>query len=193
MAATDPVDLIALAISRLPHMYRGDAAHETNQQKMLRALLSPAPALAQAMIDVIIQGTIDDAQGVQLDEIGALVGRARQGVTDDEIYRRYIRAQVAANKSDGVIDDILNVAGLVIGDAPGVVVLRNEGIAAFVLNAISTGIGDAVAQVLIELVIKATDAGVRAIVEYAPETPVFRFDTGPGYDVGHYATALDHV
>jgi hypothetical protein len=187
-------DHIALALSRLPHMYKGaDAAHETNTQKVLRALLAPAAALEAAMQQVLTQRAIDTAVGVQLTALGKLVGMDRQGVTDDEIYRRFVRAAVVANKSNGLIDDILTIGKLVVNDVGAVFTLRNEGAAAFVLAISGVAVTDAVAAVLIKLIRQATGAGIRAILEYSSAAPstVFVLDLGPSEDVGHYATALE--
>lgn len=186
-----PRDHVANALARLPHMYRGsDPEHETNTQKVLRALLAPAAALEQAMQDVLFQTITENAEGAQLDEIGALVGRAREGESDDDIYRRYVRAQIAANKSDGLIEDILTIAVLVVGDDTVTFINHNDGVAAFRLQVVGP-IADAVADVLFELVALGTADGVRPVVESsATDTDdLYQLDVGPGLDVGHLADA----
>jgi hypothetical protein len=187
-------DHVAAAIARLPHMYRGaSSALETNTQKVLRALLSPAAALESAMRQVLTLRSIDTAVGAQLEAIGDLVGMPRQSVADDEIYRRYVRAAIATNKSDGVTEDILTIARLVVNDGAATLSNKNQGIAAFVLVVGGIAFSDAVATVLVTLLRRAAADGVRPVLEYSASTPstTFTFDTGPGYDVGHYATALE--
>ncbi len=169
--AVPAIDLIALALSRLPHQYRGGDAGETNTEKALRALLDPAIDLATAMLAVLNGFDVNTAVGAQLDVLGNRVGRPRNGVADNEIYRRYVRAQIVANRSDGVIDDILAVAVLVIGDVRATPVFINVGDAAFILRIEGLTVPDEVAAVLIALVRKATSAGRRALVGYTPGAP----------------------
>ena len=166
---------------------------DTNTQKLIRVLLSPAPELMATMMAVLTQRTVDTAIGEQLDVIGRRVGRPRQGLTDDEIYRRYVRAQIAANGSDGLIDDILTVAELVINDPAMSLVLKNEGAAAFSLEIGGVALSDDVAQVLIRLVLKATSAGVRAIIEYSNVEPsqVGRWSTQGTWGSARWARAAD--
>lgn len=172
----------------------GRVIGETNTQKVLRILLSPAASLESAMRQVLLLRGIGTAVGVQLDVLGAIVGRAREGEPDDEIYRRYVRAQITTNKSDGTINTILKVAGLVVSDPSATFTLHNYGIATYSLEVSGIALTEAVAQVLVRMIIKATAGGVRAIVEYATSDAddVFRYDVGPGFDVGHYSTAVDH-
>lgn len=152
---------------------------ETNTQKILRILLKPAVALEAAMQQVLYLRSIDTAVGAQLDVIGSLVGRAREGVTDDEIYRRYCRSQITANKSDGIIDEMILIGELVVDDVAATITLRNEGIATFVLSVDGVAITDAVAAVLIEFLLKAASGGVRPILEYSTSDPAL---------VGHWTT-----
>lgn len=167
---------------------------DSNTQKAIRALLSPAPDLVIAMHQVLTLRSVDNALGAQLDVLGRIVGRPRNGITDDEVYRRLVRAQISANKSDGTNADILTIARLVVADPDATFVLRNEGAAGFVLAVGGIALDEDIAAVLLELLLRATSGGVRLLLEYATSPPedVFRFDSGPGFDVGHYATAVDH-
>jgi hypothetical protein len=188
--AAYPVDLIALAISRLPHCYRS-----TNTEKAFRALLSPAPALAQAMWDCIWKRGIDTAEGVQIDAIGAIVGRPRNGVSDDEIYRRYCRAQISANKSSGIIEDILTIARLVVDDPGATMVNMNYGNGAAALEVAGIGLSEAVAAVLIDLLIKATSDGVRRVLVYSGVTAstVGRWTTHGTWGSARWARGIDRT
>ena len=186
------IDHISEALARLPHQYRGTDGQLTSTEKALVAWLTPIAKLEQALVDVITKRTVDNAAGAQLTVIGELVGRARNGVTDDEIYRRYVRAQIATNKSDGTIKDTLTIARLVLGDPTKALTNRNEGAAAFVLS-VSGGIPESVAAVLIEMIALGASTGVRSILEFAtvPDAQVYRLDSGPGLDQGHLATQID--
>lgn len=52
----------------------------------------------------------ETAEGVQLDKIGALVGRARGGQTDDADYRRAILAEALSLIASGTPEDIIDLA-----------------------------------------------------------------------------------
>lgn len=194
---TQPIDHVEAALDRLPHQYRqrcdGEPG-ESNTQKLIRVLMSPAADLENTQLAVLNNLNIDNARGFLLDIIGKWVGRPRNGVADDEIYRRYVRAQVSANKSDGIINDILTVASLVIDDEDAVLTLHNEGTAAYRLSVDGIITTIEIATVLAALIVKATAAGVRPIIQWSSSLPedTFTYDTGPGYDVGHYADAVDH-
>jgi hypothetical protein len=180
-SAPQPIDLIARALRRLPHQYYGTGPDaESNTQKMLRALLAPAAALQTAMLDVIAQTITENAVGVQLTEIGELVGRPREGVTDDDIYRRYVNAQISANKSDGLVEDHITVALLVVGDDDATIEVENTGAATTNIRVMGVAITEAVADVLVELIGKATADGVRAIVGYTTGDPDDQMIWGAG-------------
>jgi len=59
---------------------------------------------------------IDTATSARLDTIGRLVGETRQGIPDDE-YRAFIRARIRANRSTGLLMELVQIAALIQGDA----------------------------------------------------------------------------
>ncbi len=63
---------------------------------------------AQDLIDIL---NIDDATGVFLDVLGAIVGQKRTDV-DDEVYRISVKARIRINISHGTEDDIQELAFL---------------------------------------------------------------------------------
>lgn len=193
---TLPIDHVQAALDRLPQQYRelcNGKTGETNTQKLIRVLMSPAADLENALLAVLAGRNVDTAVGFMLDLLGKLVGRPRNGVTDDELYRRYVKAQISANKSDGLIEDILTIARLVVSNDDASIVLYNDGAAAYTVAVEGVATTVEVATVLAALVIRATAAGVRAIIQWSSSPPeeTFRYDVGPGYDVGHYADATD--
>lgn len=175
--AVQPIDLVTLALSRLPQQYRGSGT-DSRPQTALRIVLAPLVNLQTVMLDVIAQRSVDNAVGAQLTALGKLVGRTGRH-PDDEIERRYTAAQISVNKSDGLIEDILTVARLVIGSSGGVV-LDNTGAAAYVLRVEGATVSTDVADVLAQLVGKATSGGVRAIIGYTtgPVASQMRWGTG---------------
>lgn len=189
------IDHIAIANDRLPHQYHAALPAESNTQKALRIVLGPTVELQQAMLDVLRMRVLDTAEGVWLNVLGELVGRPRAGVTDDAIYRRYIRAQIAANKSSGTIDEILTIADLVINDEAATLELDNTGIAAYILYVGGVVLPDDVAAVLIDLMLRATGAGIRPILAYSTAAPstVGHWTTQGVWGTAVWAHSLDSI
>jgi hypothetical protein len=174
-----PFDYVAHALSRLPHMYRsGDPSKPTNTEKDIAARLGPANTLGAAMRAVLTQRSIDTAVGEQLSVIGRLVGR-KERVANDETERRYCRAQILANKSDGVREDLLTVARAIVPDAT-TIRATNLGNGAAIYEIQGITVTDDVASVLVDLLGRATSDGVRTIVEYTtgPIANQARWGTG---------------
>lgn len=160
---------------------------ESNTVKVLRALLTPAAALEAAFQQLLTERNVNTAVGAQLDAVGKLVGRARQGVADDEVYRRFIRATISANKSDGLIEDLLTIARLVVDDDDASFVFDNQGAAAYVLRVEDVAVSESTARVLIALLIKATAGGVRGVLGWTEEPPA---NVGRWTTQGTWGTAL---
>lgn len=195
-AQATPIDMVALALSRLPSQYRvrcDGTTQETNNQKVIRILLSPAAELEAACLAVLTQSSIETAVGAQLTVLGKRVGRPRNGITDDDIYRRYVRAQISANKSDGIIGDILTVARLVLNDPTATLKLRNTGTAAFVLEVGGIALPTEIAAVLMTMILRAVGGGVRPILEYSTQPPenVLRWTTQGIWSTGLWSRATD--
>lgn len=160
------MSLIDDAFARLPATYRGTPEQPTTTELALRAVLTPLVPLRQAVDDLITQTSIDNATGVWLDEIGVIVGRPRAGVNDDT-YRRYLRAQIATNKSSGTIPEILRIARLIVGDGP-TLKLRNTGACAYVLEVDAVDISPETSTVLLTMLRKATAGANRVITVRIP-------------------------
>lgn len=159
------IDHVSAALGRLPHQHR----EQPHIRGLLRALTRPFAALETAAMQVLLQRTIDLAVGVHLDVIGAKVGRKRAGEADD-VYRRVIRAQIAANNSDGLIDDILRVAKLVIYADGARYRFISLGNASYELRVSGVAVAEEVAALTAELVRRATSAGVNGVVITQPST-----------------------
>jgi hypothetical protein len=165
---------------------------ESNTQKALRALLSPAAELEAAMQAVLRGRNVETAIGVQLTLIGKLVGRTGRD-PDDEIERRLVRAQIAANKSDGLVEDKIAVATMVLDDPAARIVIDMVGAAATILRVEDVAVSEVVAAVLVQLVIKAASGGVRQIVEWSGADPatVGRWTTQGTWGTAVWARGVD--
>ncbi len=152
---------------------------------LIAILMAPLQEVEDVFQQLLTECSVTTAVGAQLDVVGALVGCRRKGLGDD-VYRTHIRATVSVNKSGGTINELLAIARLVLLDDTITLDFKNHGTAAYTLmlvGAVSTDIATAVAT----FVQRATSAGVRARVQYSttPADQWFRFDSGPGFDVGH--------
>jgi len=58
--------------------------------------------------------SIEYSSGKMLDNIGEIIGQSRKGM-DDENYRKFIRAKIGLNSSEGNIDHIIKVWKLLTG------------------------------------------------------------------------------
>ena len=173
----------------------------TNVEKFLAAIVAPFQAVENALQQLLIQRRIDNAIGDALTKIGKLVGRRREGVTDDDIYRRYVRAQVATNNSDGLVSDLILISTLVIGDDATEVIVTNWGTGEVTVRIGGVAITWPVANVLIELLRKGVSGGVKVQLEFSLLTPelTFSFEDGDGlgYDTfvpgggGGYASIIE--
>jgi hypothetical protein len=156
--------------------------------KTWTSTLQPIEDTAQAMI---LQKNVDDAEGAQLDALGKLVGQGRAGLSD-ELYRKYIKAKIVVNRSDGVVEDLIKILVLVLDDNTATIVVQNEGTATVRVRVGSSFLTDALALIYFGFLFRAKSGGVRLIFQWGdvPDSQLFRFDIGPGLDTGHLAGQL---
>lgn len=162
------------------------AETENNITKLVRALVEPAQGVENALQQLLTERLIDTAVGYQLDILGKIAGQTRDGL-DDETYRRYIRARIAANNSDGNVEDLIKVADLVIYDDAALYEVNTHRIATVVLRLKDKAISQTLADSLIRFLRDTVSGAVRVILEYSDQAPStwFKWDTtGKGWDTG---------
>lgn len=180
---------------------------ETKFQKVVRILLKPFNTLERAAQQNATMRFVNNATGETLTMLGKLVGQQREGVDDDELFRRYVRARIAVNNSDGTPEEMYAIAALIVTEAGVVFELDNQGTAGFVMRLQEAEVEWDVAKILIKFLNQAVDGGVRVIVEWLPSSPSthFRFakldgsppDSGLGFATldgtagGKFASAID--
>jgi hypothetical protein len=98
------------AQGRLLEQYKG----LSDPQNIIDAFAQQIQAIEDALYQLFTQRWIKTAVGVQLDEIGAIVGIARTS-SDDDIYRLEIFAKVVKNVSEGSTEDLISVYKYVTG------------------------------------------------------------------------------
>ncbi len=88
-----------------------------------KAFLDESTELENLCQDLYDDRNLDSAVGVQLEQIGRLIGEVRNG-RDDETYRQAIKLRIAINTSEGTVQDIINVLNLLYGDDVDVIIVR---------------------------------------------------------------------
>jgi hypothetical protein len=97
----------------------------------LIAFMSIYPQKLQELESAVhgfVQGKwVDDAEGVQLDKLGFMVGAPRRGY-DDDLYRLLIKVQIKINCAEGRAEDLIDIYRDLTSSS--LVVYINHGIAA---------------------------------------------------------------
>ncbi len=142
-----------------------------------------------------LEQLIDNAIGVHLERLGRRIGEKRGALTDDAEYRRVIKARALANASECAIQTIIDITDLVMAPhlsapLPNVRFLQH-GRKHFRLEYdIDTDPGDALRLALVRLVGIAKCGGTSFRIIEVDNSDSFRYDLGPGYDVGTYARII---
>lgn len=156
---------------------------ETNIKKQMRALMGPFQVLEDTIQASIVGLRVNDAVGAQLRILGKIVGEPYAG-QDDDTYRRFVRARIATNNSDGLIEDHITVAKLVIGDDAMTVHVKHRGNGETEVELQDVVVGTALADIVHTFLQDAAGAGIRVVVGYWPavESELFTFAAFPGDD-----------
>lgn len=177
--ATQITDHTVAALARLPQQFKGKPKLEA----FISALVDPIQDIENAMWQLLTERAISTAVGSQLDAIGFIVNQERIGLLDAD-YRRYLRARIAVNRSDGIDDNLIRIARLLVNDTGALIEIDNQGPATVVVRIRTIAITSAVADLLnVFLQDGAAKSGVRLIVESGTvaESLLFTLDTGPGF------------
>lgn len=171
------IDHVAAGLGRLCQQFKD----KQNIVDLITIFLQRYNDLEAALWALLVERGIDVAVGAQLDQIGKIVGQTRDGLVDDD-YRRFIRARIAADRSDGVIEDLITVSRLVLNDAGALIVIDNEGDAGVAVRILQITVDDAVANVLLEFLDVAKSGGVHLILETQPALDADTFFTAIAAD-----------
>lgn len=143
----------------------------SNLRNLLAGLVSQFQPIEEAFAQLLLERSVNNAVGAQLDAIGKIVGQPRSGLVDDD-YRRFVRARIAANRSSGLVDDILRVIALVVFDPAAHLQYIPQHPAAFAFRINQVAVSDTVAAIAGEFLRDVVAAGVRAVLEYSTVAPL---------------------
>lgn len=162
----------------------------TNVEKLIIALVGPAQDIENCLQQLLLNRAVSTATGVQLDLLGRIVGQLRLGQNDDD-YRRFIRARIATNRSGGVTEDLLTIMGLIVNSVSASYHVERSGVATVVARIDGIAVDDSLGDIVFGFLKSAKSGGVRLVVQWSESLPenTFRFDSGPGFNQGHLASA----
>ena len=129
---------------------------------VLRGEAAQYQAIENAYWQLLTEFGVDTAIGWALDVLGRIVGEPRQGALDAD-YRLRVRARIRVNRSDGTIEDVIEVVRLLIGSAllPSATIKLTEYYpAAFVLRITGLIITPTQAQICSSFIKQARGAGI---------------------------------
>jgi hypothetical protein len=107
VADLTPISLTQTALDALPSQFVGKA----RMQALVLRLAARWQLLETVLWQLQTQRGVETAEGVQLDQIGELVGQVREGGAyplgeSDDLYRIKIRARALRNRSSGTVPDL---------------------------------------------------------------------------------------
>lgn len=161
-------DHCASGIAKLIEQYK----RKPRIEAILCTLLDEVQEAEDGLWELYTRRSVDSAFGAQLDVLGAIVGRSRGGLDDDD-YRAWIRAQIRANRSAGSATDILAILLLIFGEGADYEI-REWWPACFTVT-----IHDELVlspTVVLAILKQAKSAGVRLVLEYTAEDPDETFE-----------------
>jgi hypothetical protein len=102
---------IAQALARLRQQYKGKPRTEA----LIRAFNADAQPLEDLFQSLASERTLENSEGLQLDNMGDIIGIDRLSGESDEDYRFRLRAKIAQNVSQGEPEAIIALASLLLG------------------------------------------------------------------------------
>jgi hypothetical protein len=170
------------ALARLIYEYQDSPLF----QGLLTAMLGPIQDIENALTSMNTERYLPNAVGVQLDNIGEIIGLPRPAGASDAQYIQLIYAQIKENTSDGQAEQIIQVFLLLTGV---MFVLYYQGSnAEFLVESVWVPANQSAVDSMIEMLENTAAGGVRCdgIVVNDPVIP-FAYDGsifGAGYDDG---------
>lgn len=182
MTLTQKINHVAEALENFIERFK-------NKPKLaawLTSYINQIQDLEDVFWEIVTERCLDDAVGEQLDGLGEIVGESREG-RDDDTYRVAIRARRLLNQSQGTPEELMTIVSASIDFLSDVRIKEYypAALTAEVVDPFPSGYDPAQIG---DILRKGKPAGVKAHLLAHPADP-FQFDTGFGYDEGHYGGA----
>lgn len=170
-------DTQQLAVNRLRQRLKLNATTaKPNVSALLQVLCNQCDALESTLQAMFYYRQLDNAYGIMLDNIGAIVGFARPPSlptpTGDATYQLYLKAKIVADFSSGRTEDLNRIFALLV--PAGVTFSVNwQYTAAFMIYLTDPAgvLTQAEINVYAQFMRTARAAGVRGVLEYSINTP----------------------
>jgi hypothetical protein len=153
-------DHVDRGLDRLPSQFKD----KPKLAAYLTVLMTPFQPLEDALWQLLTERNIDNAVGVQLDQIGTIVGLGRISA-DDEVYRRHLRAQILTNKSDATVNDLIRIVRLLLDDDDATVKVAGQNNASVIVRVFGVSISEDLEDIILDFLQRARAGGVRLILE----------------------------
>jgi hypothetical protein len=92
-------------------------------KQFTEAFLEQVNSIENDVEGILSSFELSSATGIFLDRIGLLVGELRQGKSDDS-FRDAIYLRIAVNNSNGTVEDIYQILGLLLGSGTKIILSR---------------------------------------------------------------------
>lgn len=165
-------------------------SQDQNKPRLVAAVRAASTAfqcIEDLAFDLLLSNTVENATGALLDRFGRLVGELRGGL-DDEAYRGFVRARMAANLSGGTTDELLSIVESIAAPA----VVRQEdlfpGAFALICERVQP-LPDSLRVRVREFVRDLKAGGIGLTLIETTANP-FTLDEGPGFDAGELSRIL---
>lgn len=154
----------------------GQFKGKANVEGLLDAVAPQLNELDAAFVDLVLERTLDTAIGAQLDQLASVANTERGSSTDAELRAR-IKAEIRLNRSEGTIEDVLEVLVLILGIS-ATIGIADFPPASFVVTV--EQIASSLAGVLADLVARTRPAAVNGQLVYSEgaSSAVFTFSSG---------------
>lgn len=157
----------------------------------MTALLGEVQEWADALWGVVLSRALEDATGDALDQWGALLNEARNGLTDED-YRAILDTKILINHGDHTIPTVLDVLGRLTG-SNNVLLLSTPPAGLGLSYVVPSPLSVLRRARIVRLVRAAVADGVR--IDHIAEVPAnwFGFEEDPGalgFGLGGWATDI---
>lgn len=156
---------------------------------LLSALVEQLQEIEDVMFDLKDGRSIYNATGLQLDHWGDVVGRSRQGISDDDIYRTILFIKIAENTSEGTPEDVIDIFGSMLQATR--VEYSEMYPASFIMTAIGADSITGNTSDVIRAVNAAKPAGVESQYLAAGPDESFGFDGDPDPNAKGFGSTTD--
>jgi len=148
---------------------------QPNLAAFVSAFLNQLQEVEDASFQLITDRTLETSVGVQLDNLGQIIGEERNGLSDDD-YRTRLRVQILVNQSSGTVEELLAIIVLL---ESSVIVIKQTPPAAQTITIIDL---DSDPVLLARIIATARQGGVGTILIFTlvPAAQAFTFSQFPG-------------